>query len=1097
MRDTGEVVVPVAEVGVWLDRRATRKSLKRDVTIYIFVLLSLAVAAILDFRPRTQLPVNEGIKTNFVDKGFVSQDKPHIQKRFNDINTFSDMWEFVNKVIIEQLFPDEPEETELSSSTKLSNIVGLWGLQIRQVQRLAEKLDETKEQHILGKVLDENGTTVGYGRLGGNLRPEVCSNEEQEIEAVCVRSKDIMGEFHSYKHSYNTNEVQKVKLYVEEMKAINSYGELQPKEESNPSLCKEHTDCVLGSCIGGYCNKLCYSNSECQSTGIGAVPAICFGQKETNPGFCQPTCRSRADCMDINILHSLGHKDFTCFGYTPPKGENVGFCVTIDGTTTANQCALATDCPNSSDTCPDGREASAENLGVCIVNPAVECRCINPWEALSYSGVDRRYVYKRTECVVSTPYPYEMDPGISVCYSVYNYGAQGCFPYDLASNPLCVNLVTGVPILNRPKWCDLEWCYIDVTKCNVAGEINHIHQSRYFPNYIFTPNLPGSQSQNLHYSYSVCGGFDDFEKSATIYELNEKSAKTELVVKSARKSTDCREKVYSHDSSVECRYEWKSSTESGAIDTSGRYSSYDPSGFFETIMYSDGKDTALEITSGLQANFIRLESRAIYFKIILYNPSFSKFSSVKFWFEIGPDGVIIPHFKNLNYELSQETTARKVLVFFIYNVVRIAIFCMAARAISIIQRAGAQFKDFSKQSPSFRYDFAFSLYDLTIIILFLVREVKTFLIYMDGFTEKLEDRLIRNIFYDMEADLDKIREVKNFIIVIFSLISLRSVKYLYYVEGLRLLGRAYWKFRTRLLLVYFSIIYFGIAFSIVGFILNQYVLADAANLQQTIFHTYMAQVGFNTKFIYDLVSYSNETFQQAYYICTSYVLHYYFYSVLVVMIIHSLLLLTEEREKSVFGTISETKRLEIFIGNHLSFRSIYKAFCSSFTSLIRDIRSSIFGSRAEAEIPMRLMYLKLQQWVRTNEDLRRFPFLTENSLAAFIAADGDLIDSGTEDAASKLFRLWKPLHLPLDFARNRWNERKHERDTAINAVDLYVDEVQLSLLKRCVRQNKEDFKNEINSLMNELDLCINMNQNTCEKVDFLLFDMKQCSKEMD
>uniref|UniRef100_A0A7S3Z448 Ionotropic glutamate receptor C-terminal domain-containing protein n=2 Tax=Lotharella globosa TaxID=91324 RepID=A0A7S3Z448_9EUKA len=122
---------------------------------------------------------------------------------------------------------------------------------------------------------------------------------------------------------------------------------------------------------------------------------------------------------------------------------------------------------------------------------AASCPCVDPYPYLT--GIERRNNGTASECVVS-------ESGSCIPTS---YGSRGCQPYDNTTSSKCAN-PSGIPYVDRPPWCPMSWCYVDVQNCNRKPA-----ESAVFPNAYHQPGQ-NSTKQRLHYSYETCGFSNKF-----------------------------------------------------------------------------------------------------------------------------------------------------------------------------------------------------------------------------------------------------------------------------------------------------------------------------------------------------------------------------------------------------------------------------------------------------------------------------------------------------------------------------------------------------------------------------------------------------------
>lgn len=91
------------------------------------------------------------------------------------------------------------------------------------------------------------------------------------------------------------------------------------------------------------------------------------------------------------------------------------------------------------------------------------------------------------------------------------YGTEGCVAYDALFSASCQG---G---LDRPAWCDVEWCYIDETLCmmneGACEENGHMLGERQHPNCRDRPRTASHVSGMgaVHYSYATCGNVNQYD----------------------------------------------------------------------------------------------------------------------------------------------------------------------------------------------------------------------------------------------------------------------------------------------------------------------------------------------------------------------------------------------------------------------------------------------------------------------------------------------------------------------------------------------------------------------------------------------------------
>eukprot|EP00941_MAST-03F_sp_MAST-3F-sp1_P001884 g1884.t1 len=366
-----------------------------------------------------------------------------------------------------------------------------------------------------------------------------------------------------------------------------------PKKCTKPS-CRNDSDCgTKGICVG-------YLKDN--KTGKETA-GICRSKCEEVPtfGYCIPSCKTDSDCNTLDVHEVMKTKlPMVCANYVAPTDTVLGNCF-VNGVMTAAKCTDNFDCPGG--TCTGYKKAVIELSGKCQLKPKKGCPCINPWALQDIIGDQREDSGLITESVRSIS---------GDKYSIYDYGESGCFEYDKFKNPKCIDTKTGIPIENRPSYCNSRWCYVDSLNCNADTTT-----SIYFPNVkIMTTN--SRQWQRLHFSYDTCVQPNKFEKEKKY--CNEKEV---LLINSE-----------DDHSEVNCRYIYRHELITKAPMVTMKAGTYSGSGYVRTLSYRMGKEVARKDLEMMKIDFIDTKTRAIFVKMMLYNASFNRIASVKIVFEI-------------------------------------------------------------------------------------------------------------------------------------------------------------------------------------------------------------------------------------------------------------------------------------------------------------------------------------------------------------------------------------------------------------------------------------------------------------------------------
>jgi len=545
-------------------------------------------------------------------------------------------------------------------------------------------------------------------------------------------------------------------------------------------------------------------------------------------------------------------------------------------------------------------------------------------------------------------------------------------------------------------------------------------------------------------------------------------------------------------------YIYQTSTQTRAANFEGfLYTVYDGGGFVKDIAYGNSSQAYANIAN-MKDTFLTDRSVAMFVHTFFYNPNYNVFVTFKMSFEILPTGVVHPSYEVRAGSIFSAGTANEIFQSFTYYLSIVGmLFCLVRAVLKI----GSMFLGYTIRQTSLALWY---LYDIGVVALFVYAVITHWLSIWSLQGGNFPRYLLRPTkIYDFESVLANMEKSDTIIALVFVLYSFRIFRLVVVSAALTKFTEGFAESYAAVLSFVVTILAFIALFSSSAWVISgttdrqtdyypisfvshlKWFIRGFAEIEDEKLALILNAQNFSGRFLFELFNFVMR--------CT--------WIAVVINVWMSKEQMWRETQLGKSGMFVGVKRtLREFNSLPMFLSQLRKSVAQKWRVMTACCRSSKHSLKSfEPSIPdASQMNLAFERWRKRSDALQRFPFLTEDNMAAYIRDDEKLHKflepiggikwsaarffaglSDQENAtmsasevsghievvrrsvhmrsskiiAKRLFRLWHSLWTPLDYAMKKY-ERETSSDTSLQAE---MDPVQMMTAAKSIIAMTREF----------------------------------------